>query len=132
METTINGATYRLGKLTPFQQFHIARRLAPALWAMSESAEAVATGDAEDGVLSKFKPVADVISKMSDTDSEYILSTCLSVVQRQQGNGWAQIKPAGAAGLFAFEDITLQTMMQLTFEIIKENLGSFFAALPDS
>lgn len=132
METTINGATYRLGELPPYQQFHIARRLAPALWAMSASAEAVASSSEEDGVLSKFKPVADIIAKMSDEDSEYILSTCLSVVQRQQGNGWAQIKPDGSGKLFAFSDITLQVMMQLTFAVIKENLGSFFAALPDS
>lgn len=150
METTIGGATYQIRKLTPFQQFHVARRLAPALWALGTAAadalRTVKTPDAAvtesargeapahspvGGMLAAFEPIADVIAKMSDEDSEYILTTCLSVVYLQQNNSWAPILPPNRSGLvFMFDSITLPVMMQLTVEVIKENLGNFFVALP--
>ena len=131
METTINGATYQIRKLTPFQQFHVARRLAPALWALSSVAEGASAGKVVEGMLSAFQPVAEILSKMSDQDSEYVLSTCLSAVYRQQGNNWAMVSPT-SAGMMMFDDITLPVMIQLTFEVIKENMGNFFVELPGS
>lgn len=146
MEVTIKGAEYKIRKLTPFQQFHVARRLAPALWALGgaaatvvKAAEQVQNGkavedvpadDPTNGMLTAFGPVAEAFASMSDADSEYILSTCLSVVLRKQGSGWAEVAPKGAQGHLAFEDITLPTMIELALEVIKENLGNFFDVLP--
>ncbi len=33
-------------------------------------------------------------------------------------------------GRLQFDDIKMPTMMRLAFEVIKENLGDFFGALP--
>lgn len=122
METTINGATYRIGKLTVFQQFHIARRLAPVLFSLGAAAAN------EEGGLQAFEPVADALSKMSDADSEYVLMSCLDVVHRKQGNDWANVRARG--GGLMFDDISLGTMVQLTTAVIKENLGNFMDVLP--
>ena len=146
MEVTIKGAEYKIRKLTPFQQFHVARRLAPALWALgAAAAEVVKTaenvqnaapvedapeGDQTNGMLTAFGPVAKAFASMSDADSEYILGTCLSVVLRKSGSGWAEVAPKGSQGHLAFDDITLPTMIELALEVIKENLGSFFDVLP--
>ena len=149
METTINGADYQIRKLTPFQQFHVARRLAPALWALgTAAADAISTaktpaadvttsahGEAPahaplSGMLAAFGPVAEAFAKMSNEDTEYILSTCLAVCFRRSGNGWAAIAPSGSGGMMAFDDINLPVMMQLAMEVIKANLGNFFDALP--
>lgn len=127
METTINGAVYQVRKLTPYQQFHVARRLAPALWALSTMADGDTSGTLHDKVLGALEPVAEILAKMTDADSEYILTTCLSVVYRQSGNSWGPVAPQGSAGALMFDDITLPIMMRLTFEVLKENLGSFFA-----
>lgn len=163
MEVTIKGAEYKIRKLTPFQQFHVARRLAPALWALGAAAAEVVktaenvqkadTVDAEvvktaenvqntasvdkvpeddptNRMLTAFGPVAKAFASMSDADSEYILGTCLSVVLRKSGSGWAEVAPKGSQGYLAFDDITLPTMIELALEVIKENLGNFFDVLP--
>lgn len=134
-ELAIGGNNYRIGKLTPFQQFHIARRLAPVLFALGSSAEQAADklrasieGQGLD-TLSVYGPVADVLSKMSDADSEYVLGTCLAVVHRQQGASWAAVHAQG--GGLMFQDIGLAEMMQLAVAVLKENLGNFFGAGSD-
>jgi hypothetical protein len=67
---------------------------------------------------------------MTDEDVEYIIFTCLSVVQRQQPDGRYQ----GVANLQArslqFQDIDLPVMMRLAAAVVQENLGGFFALLP--
>jgi len=129
MEVTIKGAAYQIRKLNPIQQFHIARRLAPALWALSSATESFALAKPEEGMLFLYKPVAEAFAKMTDEDTEYVLNTCLAAVFRQQGHGWAPVSVKGSQALM-FDDIDLPVMMQLAFEVIKENLGNFFDALP--
>lgn len=126
METTINGATYQIRKLTPMQQFHIARRLAPMLFAIGAGAEKARGGS---GMAMAFEPAMEAIAAMSDADSEFVIGTSLSVVYRQQGSGWAPVQVPGAGMMF--QDIDLQTMLKLVFEVGKENLGNFFDALQD-
>lgn len=136
MELTLGSAEYSTRKLSAIQQFHVARRLAPLLWALGEGlVQALSSGKSEisvDGVdangLFALKNVADMVAQMSDADSEYVLNTCLSVVRRKQSGGWANIQASG--GGLMFDDIDLQTMMQLAVTVIKENLGNFFDALP--
>lgn len=126
METEINGQQYRTGKLNAIQQFHVARRLAPALWAMGAAAAGAELTDLSDaGALMKLGPVAEALAKMSDADTEYILKTCMSVVARQQGQGWAAVQAQNGSALM-FEDIDLPVMMRLTFVVVQENLGNFF------
>lgn len=133
----INGKIYRIGALTGRQQFHVARRLAPAIWALFSvvsqdeapitAAKIQTTIDAlEDlGVL---KPVAECIANMSDADSDYIIDTCLSVVTREASGQWAKVWIPGSGSMFG-SDMNLQVIMKLVIAVIKENMGNFSDAL---
>lgn len=121
-EFEIGGQNYRIGKLTPFQQFHVVRRLAPVLSGMAMVKE---EGDVTFSQL--LVPIANAIAKMSDEDCDFILFTCLGVVQRQQQTAWAGVYRTGTQVLM-FDDIDLTSMMQIAVKVIQENLGSFFSA----
>lgn len=130
-ELDIGGHKYRIGKLNAFAQFHLARRLAPALWAMGSGMVANLKGvDASPDTfaLGAMGPLVEVISKMSNEDSEHVLHACLGVCHRQSGTGW-QIMYTEGGGLM-FQDIDLGALMQLTTAAIQENLGNFLDALP--
>ena len=133
--TEIDGVTYRIGKLNAIQQFHIARRMAPVLAVLGESVGALVSllpkpgqqvGDTElpDGVIPALASAAEVMAQMSDADSEYVIYTCLGVVARKQGEVYAPI--LGPQRQFMFSDIEMPAMLQLTFAVVKDNLGSFF------
>jgi hypothetical protein len=130
MDLTINGVNYKTGKLPAFpDQFHITRKLAPALWAWGKvSADLSERPDNEslstvDAILS-LGPVAEVIAKMSNEDSEYIIGVCLAVCSREQGTGWAKVRAGN--GKIMFDDIDVPVMMQLAAAVIRENMGGFF------
>jgi hypothetical protein len=65
-------------------------------------------------------PIADVLSKMSDEDVDYVLKKCLTVCQKYTGTGWA---PLMRNGNLMFDDLDLATLMQLTMEVVQDNLG---------
>lgn len=116
MEFEIKGQQYRSGKLDAFKQFHVARRLAPLLGGIAQGGG---------GDFSAFlQPMAEAIAHMPDADCDYILNTCLAVVQRQQGNAWASIMKGKE---FMFDDIDMGSMIQITVQVIQENLGGFFS-----
>jgi hypothetical protein len=133
MEIDINGAKFSTGKLNAMQQFHVARRLAPILLAFGSAAGAAVkqldnsgsiSGDI--ALLGEMGPVAEAIAQMSDIDSEYVLSNCLSVCQRQDGAAWQKVYQMNGGFLYPME---IDVMMRLTATVIKENLGNFFSAL---
>jgi hypothetical protein len=129
MELAIGGNEYRVGKLDAFKQFHVARRLAPALLALGTAAAGVfaaARTAAAGDDLAALGPFVGVISQMSDTDSQYILLVCLGVCHRRQGNAWAPV--VSASGGMLFDDIDLPTMIQVAVAVIRENIGNFFVA----
>lgn len=135
--TTIEIGTdvYRVGALTPMQQFHVFRRLAPLIASVqNEISDAVsapstlADGADETQVKDEFGQrvmhvIARVISTLGDTDVEYIVNTCLAVVSRKQGDRFA---PVVAGNRLVFADIDMATMLRLTSTTIQENLGGFF------
>jgi hypothetical protein len=120
MEFEIAGNTYRAGKLDAFKQFHVSRRLAPVLGGL-----AMVAGGEQDRLSALLQPITEAVARMSDTDCDYILQTCLGVVQRQQGSTWAPVFAAGRGALM-FEDIDLSAMMQIAVKVIQDNLGGFF------
>lgn len=133
MEVEIKGAIYRTGKLTPFQQFHVSRRLAPAMLALGKGAASLPAKEEGEPTsteeLLAFEPLVDAVSKMSNVDSEYILNCCLDTCTKKQGTGWQVIR---VAGQWVFEDIDLEVMMRLVVETIKENLGNFMPGVSAS
>lgn len=142
MEVTINGVEYKTGVLPAYpHQFHVARKLAPALFAMggviknlSEEPKIDQSSELEikkanvDAMLA-FGPVAEVIANMSDADAEYVLSKCLSVVLRKEGQQWAKI--TAPSGSMMYKDIDVSVMMKLAIQVVQENLGNFFQGSPE-
>lgn len=118
MEFEINGQQYRSGKLSARLQFHVARRLAPVLGGL-----AAASKNGGDDFAGFLQPIADAISGMSDADCDYVLDTCLAIVQRQQGSSWANVFVNKAQ---MFDDIDMGAMLQIASKVITENLGGFF------
>ena len=124
-EFEINGQAYRAARLDAFKQFHIARRLAPLHAGLSKAMEGGAMGE------DAFSPaIAEAVAGMPDADCDYILQSCLAVVQRRQGDRWASIMAVGGRAL-QFDDIDMGAMLQIAGQVITENLGGFFGASAD-
>ena len=128
-EVEIGGTRYRTGRLDAFKQFHLFRKLMPVLSGMGATfAEAEASGS--ENILEDVKfwsslgPAATAIAEMSTQDSEFILKTCLQAISRWNGQQWVRITTPN--GELMFEDIDMMQMLQLSFEVMKDNLGSFF------
>jgi hypothetical protein len=145
LEFKVGENNYRAKKMNAFQQFHVARRLAPVI------TEVLTMGDllASAGVLAEVPegaertidytklivPFADALSRVSDDDCNYVLGACLGMVQRQQGgNGqgvmWSDVWNARARSIM-FEDInTLPTMMEIVVHVLQDNMSGFFDGVP--
>lgn len=135
MELTIGAGEYSTRKLNAFQQYHVARHIAPVVVALGQGTLAQLRGNVgasqegtEDAGLIALEAPLKVLAAMSDADSEYVLKVCLSVVTRKQQGGWARIQADN--GLMLFDDIDLMPMMRLVMAVIRENLGNFLDALP--
>jgi hypothetical protein len=127
-QETVEGHVYSIGKLDTIKQFHVARRLTPILAALGSSMRgAILSGNGEAQMAEVFSlasgPLSEVLAKMGDAESEYILFTCLGVVFRQEQNVWA---PVTAGKMMAYRDISLRAMMDLVVLVVQENLGNFF------
>lgn len=126
----IAGHEYLIGKLDAFAQFHVQRRLAPILTEMGISVRELAArgvdfdNQPDDVLVTIMSGVMRVISKMSDEDSEYVLRVCCSVVRRKDSGGLQNILTQGR---FQYDDINMQVMVQLAFEVCRENLSGFFS-----
>jgi hypothetical protein len=133
-EVTINNNVYTIGQLGARQQFHIARRLGPAIFSMAKGAVEIGDDSSipeEMKAFTAFGPLVEVLAKMPDEDADYVLDTCLSVVRRQQSVGtnvsWAHVFIPGSG--MAFKDIDMPTMMNLAINVIQDNIGNFMPAL---
>lgn len=135
MELSLGGHEYRTGRLDAFQQFHIARKIAPVLAAFARAAadspellpspESPASDDIS--LAKVIGPIADALSSMPDKDAESVVAICLSVCTRSAGaNQWSRVMSPGNSPRLMFEDLTLTEMMGITINTITENMGSFF------
>jgi len=132
-ELVIDGKQYRVGKMTPLEQFHVSRRLLPILRPIAEMLRVDAT-KIEDP-LAMFMAAGEELSKLPDESANYVIARCMFCVHRMQGErAWARIaRPGGETGfVMAFDDIQMPQMMQLVFAVLQENLGNFFGALPST
>lgn len=130
-EIEVAGQVYRIEKLDAIQQFHVGRRLTPALMGLAAIASREDAGkpiSVEERGLIFFKPITEAIAAMSNDDSEYIVRTSLSVVSRKEEKSWSKVQAPN--GKLMYADIELMQMMQLVFAVVQENLGNFMDALP--
>lgn len=150
-EAQIGGHSYRFGRLNAKQQLHVARRLAstPLQFLLGDQAGSVSTvmrdraeaagmnADDINTALPRLLPTLSLraLGDLSENDCDYVVNTCLAVIQRQSGsNGtqaWADVMNKNT-GLVMFQDIGLSDMLELTVHVLRENLGSFFDASPSA
>ncbi|AFC85920.1 phage tail assembly chaperone [Frateuria aurantia] len=121
MQFEINGRQYQSAKMDTRKQFHVARRLAPAMGSLA----AVAASGSVDN-LSVLSPLASAIAAMPDADCDFVLDACLAVVSLNQSGSWVQI--ANRSGGLQFDEIELGEMLQIAAKVIQENLGGFLPA----
>jgi hypothetical protein len=131
IEFEIGGHTYKADKMSAMQQLHVSRRLAPVvpkiLPAMAALAAATEQGETEMDLASMavaLQPAADALAAMSDDDSEYVYSACLSVVSRKESGAWASVWSSQRKALM-FEDLDLGVMTQLVFKVVGDSLAPF-------
>ena len=115
-----------------FKQFHVSRRIAPIIPTLipifvklSKDGSLLADFGALSEVLA---PFAEGLSNLSDEASEYVVASCLSVVQREQGKNWASVWSA-SNNVCMFDDMDLSVMIQIVIKVIQESLGPFIRGL---
>lgn len=131
-EIKINGIEYVTGTLSAREQLHVARKLAPFLAHVFPALLRLSKQEKQEGDMVDLAPlimdaaavpIADVLCKMDEADVDYVVDKCLSVCQRKQRSNWAKVM---VNGQLAFADIKLKALLELTAEVVKENLGDFF------
>lgn len=131
-ELTLANHSYRIGvrKLNAMEQFHVTRKLGPALVIAGVTFKALMEGvkvSIEDWVAIA-GPVMDVISRMSNEDVEYIIFTCLKAAERLSGGNYAPVLAADGRQLM-FADMDQGELLQLTLAVLRDNLENFFKGM---
>lgn len=138
----VAGVQYRVGRMNAMSQFHVGRRVAPLLFALGAAGVGMLgkeppSGEDGDGLkafVPMIAPVAQVLSQMTDTESEYVIAECLQVVEREVSSGrWGPMVSTDAGARLAhrmlFSDVDMRIMLRLVLESLKENLGDFWRGL---
>jgi hypothetical protein len=121
MNFEVNGTNYASTKLPVLSQLHLARRIAPALGAIaSAQADGATTMEGFAG------PIMNAVAGMPETDVNWIVTTCLSVVQKLV-EGSPPISLA-KGGHIMDDSIPLPDVLQIVGKVVQENLGGFFAS----
>lgn len=132
MEFTIGDKNFRAGKLDAFKQLHVSRRVAPIIPTLVPVFIKLAKDGAMkdlSGLAELFAPFAEGLAGMSDEASEYVISTCLSVVKRQaEGGNWTPVWNQGAKACM-FDDMDLGDLIQICVKVIQDSLGPFIRGL---
>lgn len=132
MEFTIGDKNFTAGKLDAFKQLHVSRRIAPIIPTLVPIFVKIAKdGAMKDlaGLAELLVPFADGLAGLSDETSEYVISTCLSVVKRQaQGGNWTPVWSQQAKACM-FDDMDLGDLIQISIKVIQDSLGPFIRGL---
>lgn len=130
-----DGHTYSIGTLDAMQQWAIAKRFLSQVhkerdaWELAER-NAGRTPDDKDY---KEPSLNFILSGMSDEDSNKVIATALTAVQRRADTGgWSPVVTHGTNRL-QFSDMKMEALIALTFAVIRDNIDSFFTTeQPDS
>lgn len=134
MEFTLGEKQFRTSKLDAFSQFHVSRKLAPIIPTLIPVFVKIARDGVELTDIASYAeilaPFADGLAAMSNEDSEYVLSTCMSVVKRKTvGNdNWAVVW-SNSARACMFDDMDLGDIIQIVLKVVQDSLGNFIRGL---
>lgn len=130
----IGDHAFRANGLTPRKAFHVARRLAPFLAMLKDLSpflKGTETLDKEDpaSIEKVLRPIGAAFAEMPEDDADYILDTCLAVVElKLPGDaGWQSIWVAGEP-MFAWIDMPM--MLRIVWHVVQANVASFLSAGP--
>jgi len=130
VEFEVAGQRYTAGRLNAITQFHVTRRLGPALVVAGVTFKMMMEGmkASLDDWVAVAGPIMEVVSRMSDEDVDYVIFTCLSVVRRREGDRWAPLL-AGDGKTLMYQDLDMAEMLRLTVEVLRGNLANFAKGL---
>lgn len=105
------------GTLNAFDQLNIARKLSPA-FPLIDGVVRKENAGKNKGIL-----ITMALGMLSDENSNFVIEKCLSLVVKVQPNG----PPARVYvnGQLMFNDLSLTDLLNLTAQVIEENLGNF-------
>jgi hypothetical protein len=130
MRITINNHEYNTGKLSAFDQFHIARRLAPVFASLAGDKELMGLAGSASMPSKEDIPIPSgvlaALAAIKDHDAEFIFNKCLEVCERKQSGVWARTRRDGVT-MFELE---LPELLQICFHTLKENLANFTTGIP--
>jgi hypothetical protein len=132
IEFEVAGARYRAERLNAFKQFAVVRRLGKVAGAFAGAAQQFRSGGIGDPLM-LLEPFLNALGDMKDEDVDFILSTCLGQVQREQNGAWAKLM---SGGRFMFQDVDDMAIMgRIVWHVLQGSLADFFtellSALPD-
>lgn len=132
-EFDLNGVEYRIGKLSAIQQLHVSRRIAPLIPPLVPLFAKFSKEGLTQNLASlpeAMQPMADALANLSDDSAEYVVTTCMSVVRRREGDQWMPVWNA-RAGMAQYEDLNdVGTMLNVVVRVITDNLSNFMRGLP--
>jgi tail assembly chaperone len=131
VEFTAGAVRYQTGRINARQQWNIVRRLSPVIAEVLPALNKLSLDKGDVGTdlkVATIQPFMDAIGKLSDTDSDYIIDTCMRAATRGRESGWSRVMTPD--GQFMFDDIDMRTMLEITVRTLLENLGDFMSALP--
>ena len=122
IEVQVGDHKYLIGKLNAREQYDVFRRLGPSASIFEQELDQVHAP----GVRFAGGVYGDMLGRMPQSDSDWILNTCLNVVKRITG---ATPAPIFVSGRLAYEDIDMGEMLELVDLVIEDNLRPFFERL---
>lgn len=116
---TVDGIAYRSRKMPARTQAHVLRRLAPII---DPVYRLMSSGGMTDDAVGAF---AKGFADLEDEQLDYVMDHCLSVVQRKQGEAWANFM--GSDGKTPiFQDVDLTVHVQIIANVLRDNYEPLF------
>jgi hypothetical protein len=136
----VDGILYRHVPLPALTSFHVTRKLTPLLTGIVPTLMAQAGADGgglaalKNADFNKLGPdllgrIAQSFSDLSDANAEFIISTCLTTVERKDKESWSRIWHASGKAM-QYEDIdNMRSMLAIVVKVLEPILSDFMAGL---
>lgn len=132
IEFEVGDNKYVASKLDAMKQFHVVRRLAPALTALMPAGGFKALKSELDKSMAEALPkFADMLASIKDEDAEFVLYGLLSCVKKKEAGGLG-FSPLVVANRLQFQDISMPDMVKIAFKAGQVNFRDFLDALPQT
>jgi hypothetical protein len=129
----VAGQTYRTARMNAFAQANVLRKLAPIVAGFGNLSQMAQAARGPEGGLevlaaADLGPGLEALARLPDADVEAIMNASLATVSRKvEGDrGWQKVMTA--PGVFMFDDIDGAVMLQIVWNVLKENLEGFFSS----